>query len=151
MYDHLKNFKPVFYLAAGPMICGAFILSFAALCKSTQISRGRQDVTSLVSSPKHCNGVYSSYQGCPTSPPTIVLTEPKERESLIIVERLTVIWLINGIRRGFQHHEMTGIVNAHTLQHFLNYQSVRAISLPESALLLDKGNTSYRNEMANQS
>jgi len=91
MYDDLKTFKPVFYLAAGPMICGAFILFFAALCKSTQVSLGRQDVTSLVSSPKHCNGVSSSYQGCPTPPPTIVLTGPKERESLIIVERLTVI------------------------------------------------------------
>ena len=93
MYDDLKTFKPVFYLAAGPMICGAFILFFSALCKSTQISLRRQDVTSLVESPKHCNGVYSSYhdQGCPTPPPTIVLTEPKERESLIIVERLTVI------------------------------------------------------------
>lgn len=91
MYDDLKTFKPVFYLAAGPMICGAFILFFSALCKSTQTSLGRQDVTSLVASPKHCNGVNSSYQGCSTPPPTIVLTAPKERESLIIMERLTVI------------------------------------------------------------
>ena len=152
MYDDLKTFKPVFFLAAGPMICGAFILFFAALCKSTQISLGRQDVTSLVSSPKHCNGVYSSYQGCPTPPPTIVLTEPKERESLIIVERLTVIWFISGSRRCFQRHEMTGIVNAHALHHFLSYQSTRAISFPEPALPLDKGNASSQNEMmANQS
>lgn len=129
MYDDLKTFKPVFYLAAGPMICGAFILFFAALCKSTQVSLGRQDVTSLVPSPKHCNGVNSSYQGCPTPPPTIVLTGPKERESLIIVERLTVIWLINGIRRGSQHREMTGFKSAHALQQFLSYQSEQSRSL----------------------
>jgi len=91
MYDDLKTFKPVFYLAAGPMICGAFILFFAALCKSTQTSLGRQDVTSLVSSPKHCNGVNSSYQRCSAPPPRIVLTAPNERESLIVVEKLTVL------------------------------------------------------------
>ena len=91
MYDHLKTFKPVFYLAAGPMIFGAFLLLFATLCKSNQTSLGRQDVTSLVSSPKHRNGLHSSYRRC-SCPPKILLTAPGDRESLIIVERLTVIW-----------------------------------------------------------
>ena len=90
MYDHLKTFKPVFYLAAGPMIFGAFLLLFATLCKSNQTSLGRQDVTSLVSSPKHCNGLHSSYRRC-SCPPKILLTAPGDRESLIVVERLTVI------------------------------------------------------------
>ena len=90
MYDSLKTFKPVFYLAAGPMICGAFLLFFAALCKSNQTALGRQDVTSLVSSPKHCNGLDSNYRRC-SAPPRIVFTAPKERDSLIVVERLTVL------------------------------------------------------------
>ena len=90
MYDDLKTFKPVFYLAAGPMICGAFVLFVAALCQSNQSSLGREDVTSLVSSPKHCNGVSSNCQRCST-PPRIILTGPDERESFVVIERLTVL------------------------------------------------------------
>lgn len=90
MYDHLKTFKPVFYLAAGPMICGAFLLFVGALCKANHTSLGRQDVTNLVSSPKHCNGLDSNYRRC-SSPPKIVLTKPEERESFLVVERLTVL------------------------------------------------------------
>ncbi|XP_022797358.1 monocarboxylate transporter 13-like isoform X1 [Stylophora pistillata] len=90
MYDHLKTFKPVFYLAAGPMIFGAFLLLFAALCKSNQTSLGRQDVISLVSSPKHCDGLDSSCRRC-SCPPKIVLTPPGDERSLLVVERLTVI------------------------------------------------------------
>ena len=93
MYDSLKTFKPVFYLAAGPMICGAFLLFFAALCKSNQSSLGREDVTSLVPmpSPKPNNGMDSQNHPACFSSPMIVLTEPKERDSLIVVERLTVL------------------------------------------------------------
>lgn len=93
MYDSLKTFKPVFYLAAGPMICGAFLLVFGALCKAGHTSLGRGDVTSLVpmSPPKRCNGVNRQNHQASFTAPAIVLTETKERNSLIIVERLTVL------------------------------------------------------------
>ncbi|XP_068714138.1 monocarboxylate transporter 10-like isoform X1 [Montipora capricornis] len=96
MYDSLKTFKPVFYLAAGPMMCGTFLLFFGALCKPISCSLGREDVTNLVPMcpPKPHNGRAATsnnhHQPSVTSP-LIVLTELKEIDPLIVVERLTVL------------------------------------------------------------
>ena len=95
MYDSLKTFKPVFYLAAGPMIFGAFLLVSGVLCKQNQSSLGREDMTNLVPVPSpqpFTGGANSSNHQHPTfRSPVIVLTELKEIQPLIVVERLTVL------------------------------------------------------------
>ncbi|XP_067025904.1 monocarboxylate transporter 13-like isoform X2 [Acropora muricata] len=95
MYDSLKTFKPVFYLAAGPMILGAFLLVSGVFCKQNQSSLGREDMTELVpipSSKSFLGGANcSNHQQPGFTSSVIVLTELKDIESLIVVERLTVL------------------------------------------------------------
>lgn len=95
MYDSLKTFKPVFYLAAGPMILGAFLLVSGVLCKQNQSSLGREDMTKLVpipsSKPLLGGASCSNHQQPGFTSSVIVLAELKDIESLIVVERLTVL------------------------------------------------------------
>ena len=96
MYDSLKTFKPVFYLAAGPMMCGTFLLIFGALCKPISSSLGPEDVTNLVPmcapKPDSIGAATSNNHHQPSfTSPMIVLTELKKIDPLIVVERLTVL------------------------------------------------------------
>lgn len=86
MYDSLKTFKPVFYLAAGPMICGSFLLFVASFFKWNQASRGCEELIGVEPISKRGNRVEFRID----APPVIVLTEPKENP-LVVVERLTVL------------------------------------------------------------
>ena len=87
MYDSLKTFKPVFYLAAGPMICGSFLLFVASFFKWNQASRGCEELIGVEPISKRGNRVEFRID----APPVIVLTEPEENP-LVVVERLTVLW-----------------------------------------------------------
>lgn len=86
MYDSLKTFKPVFYLAAGPMICGSFLLFVASFFKWNQVSRGCEELIGVEPISKRGNRVEFRID----APPVIVLTEPEENP-LVVVERLTVL------------------------------------------------------------
>ena len=86
MYDSLKTFKPVFYLAAGPMICGSFLLFVASFFKWNQASRGCEELIGVEPISKRSNRVEFRID----APPVIVLTKPEENP-LVVVERLTVL------------------------------------------------------------
>lgn len=86
MYDSLKTFKPVFYLAAGPMICGSFLLFVASFFKWNQASRGCEELIGVEPISKRGNRVEFRID----APPVIVLTKPEENP-LVVVERLTVL------------------------------------------------------------
>ena len=105
LYDQERSFKPVFYLAAGPMGIGAFMLFLVPYFKPENVSSkapSRKEMTTLEKSKESTtNTTHSSQLQSLQSAPNVILLSScsncrEKKTELVVVDRLTSVW-INGI------------------------------------------------------
>ncbi|EDO46207.1 predicted protein [Nematostella vectensis] len=86
LYDTVKSFKPVFYLASGPMIFGGVILLFVSCAQTKTQTKTVIETASLSSNSPN------PLRGANLTPPTIIVTHVADEHSRLMVdERLTSI------------------------------------------------------------